>query len=218
MAAPLGRVEVTLRPKARLLDDPPLTEWLDRLRSACRDKDRTPARYQTALRQIDRAMFGFANRSEQDNDAKYLLDVLRALGRAERTLANGLAFCKDKYIRPLQGLNPQWLSTGANDEQPGVPPGRQPRGIQAEKRTSRPAARVTRRGRSHKVRQLVAGSTSAVWSNRPLAPNLAAVFRRRQMEAFRRRRGRRRAALLTRARSARGRDRVPERARPTTRS
>ena len=30
-----------------------------------------------------------------------------------------------------------------------------------------------------------AGSTSAVWSNKPVAANLAAVFRRRQLEAFR---------------------------------
>ncbi len=74
LAAPLGRVEVTLHPQARLLDDPPLTEWIDHLRSACRDKDKTPARYQTALRQVDRAMFEFANRSEQGNDAKYLLE------------------------------------------------------------------------------------------------------------------------------------------------
>ena len=110
LAAPLGRVEVTLRPRARLLEDQPLAEWIDRLRSACRDKDRTPARYQTALRQIDRAMFEFAARSEQGNDAKYLLDVLCSLGRAERTLANGLAFCKDKYIRPLHGLNQQWIN------------------------------------------------------------------------------------------------------------
>ena len=29
LAAPLGRVEVALRPQARLLDDPPLSDWID---------------------------------------------------------------------------------------------------------------------------------------------------------------------------------------------
>ena len=101
LAAPLGRVAVTPRPNARLLDDPPLTAWLDQLRRACRDKDKTPARYQTALRQIDRAMFDFANRSEQGNDAKYLADVLVAVGRAERTLAGGQRFCKANNIKPI---------------------------------------------------------------------------------------------------------------------
>ena len=98
LAAPLGRMEVTLRPEARLLDDPPLIAWLDRLRRACRDKEKTPARYQSALRQIDRTMFEFANRSGQGNDARYLLAVMCALGQAERTLSNGLAFCKESIF------------------------------------------------------------------------------------------------------------------------
>ena len=42
LAAPLGRVPVTPRPTARLLDDPNLTRWLDNLRRSCRDKDRRP--------------------------------------------------------------------------------------------------------------------------------------------------------------------------------
>jgi CRISPR-associated protein Csx17 len=187
LAAPLGRVEVTPRPQARLLDDPPLTAWIDSLRRACRDKDKTPARYQTALRQIDRAMFEFANRSEQGNDAKYLLEVLRALGRAEQILAKGLAFCKDKNIRPLQGLNPQWLIAA-------VPPGDAGRefrlaaslaSIMAEPGTDLGPLRthlepVERKG------QWVdwsPGSTATVWSNQELAHNLAAVLLRRLMES-----------------------------------
>jgi len=185
LAAPLGRLEVTLRPKARLLDDPPLTAWIDRLRSACRDKDRTPARYQTALRQIDRAVFEFATRSEQGNDAKYLLDVLCSLGRTERTLANGLAFCKDKYIHPLHGLNQQWLLQ-ADDNSPEFRLAASLAGIQATKKGEVGALRVFLEEVS--VTKFVnwnPGSTSAVWSNRSSLANLAAVFRRRQMEAFR---------------------------------
>jgi CRISPR-associated protein Csx17 len=182
LAAPLGRMEVTLRSQARLLDDPPLIEWIDRLRSACRDKDRTPARYQTALRQIDRAMFEFANRSEQGNDAKYLLDVLCAFGRAERTLASGLAFCKDKYIRPLQGLNPRWLDQ-ADDNSSEFRLAASLAGIRSHANVG--SLRVfLEEVEERKFVNWSPGSTSAVWSKQPLANNLAAVFRRRQMEAF----------------------------------
>jgi CRISPR-associated protein Csx17 len=185
LAAPLGRVEVTLRPKARLLDDPQLTEWIGRLRSACRDKDRTPARYQTALRQIDRAVFEFATRSEQENDAKYLLDVLCSLGRTERTLANGLAFCKDKHIRPLHGLNQQWLNQ-ADDNNPEFRLAASLAGIQATKKGEVGSLRMfLEEVSATKFVNWHHGSTSAVWSNRSIVANLAAVFRRRQMEAFR---------------------------------
>ena len=187
LAAPLGRVEVTLRPQARLLDDPPLMQWVDHLRFACRDKDKTPARYQTALRQIDRAIFTFANRSEQGNDAKYLLDVLRALGQAEKTLANGLAFCKEKNLRPLQGLNPHWLIEAA----PVGQAGREFRlaaslaSIMTEPRTEVGPFRthlepVEQQGSWAKW---APSSTSAVWSNRPLPDNLAAVLLRRLIES-----------------------------------
>src|SRR5690606_12224186 len=108
---------VKLHPDAQLLDDPTLREWIDRLRRATSDKEKTPARYQSALRAVDRSMFAFASRSASGNDARYLLDVLCALGQAERTLSNGLSFAKGKYIRPLAGLNPQWL-TQANDDSP----------------------------------------------------------------------------------------------------
>ncbi len=186
-AAPLGRVPVKLRPDARLLDDPPLVAWIDKLRRATSDKDKTPTRYQTALRHIDRAMFAFANRSQTDDsaDAGYLLDVLRAVGRAERTLANGLRFSQEKYLRPLAGLSGQWLLQADDDS--------------AEFRlaTSLAGIRSTRKNEVGPIRVFLEeveikkfanwspGSTSAVWSNRQLADNLAAVFRRRQMEAFR---------------------------------
>ena len=57
------------------------------LRSACRDKDKTPARYQAALRGIDSALFQFANRAQTGEraDCNALRDVLVALGKAERS-------------------------------------------------------------------------------------------------------------------------------------
>jgi CRISPR-associated protein Csx17 len=183
LAAPLGRIEVTLRPQARLLDDPRLTEWLDRLRSACRDKDKTPARYQTALRQIDRSMYEFANRSEQGSDAKYLLEVLRALGRAERTLAKGLAFCKDKHLRPLQGLSPQCLDQ-ADDNSREFRLAASLAGIRSDGAVG-PLRVFLEEVEVTKFVSWLPGSTSAMWSTGPLAANLAALFRRRLIEAFR---------------------------------
>jgi CRISPR-associated protein Csx17 len=183
LAAPLGRVAVQLRPNARLLDDPPLSAWLEKLRAACRDKEKTPSRYQAALRGIDRAVFAFVNRSEKGNDTKYLLDVLVALGRAERILSAGLAFCKEKYLRPLQNLSPQWLAQ-ADD---GSTEFRLATALAAI-RPDKPVGPLRAFLEEVEVTRFVnwsPGSTSAVWSKQSLAANLSAVFLRRQMEAFR---------------------------------
>jgi len=185
LAAPLGRIDVCSRPQAQLLCDPQVTTWIDRLRQACSDKDNTPSRYQSILRHIDRAVFGFASRSEQDNDAKYLCDVLRALGNAEKTLATGLHFTQEKYIRPLQGLLSQWHEQ-ANES------------LEFRLAASLAGIKKANDGKLGFTRVFLEevevkgnftnwspGSTSAVWSSRPLADNLAAVFLRRMMEAFR---------------------------------
>jgi CRISPR-associated protein Csx17 len=191
LAAPLGRVAVTPRPAARLLEDAPLTEWVERLRSACRDKDKTPARYQSALRNLDRALFEFAVRSQTDEtaDRPALLRALRALGQAERTLAGGLAFCKDNYVQPLNGLSPQWL-TGAAPEGDA---GREFRlaaalaSVLAERETPVGPLR-THLEEVEQNRGRVAwesGHTSAVWTNRLPSANLAAVLLRRLTESER---------------------------------
>lgn len=187
-AAPLGRVPVTPRPAARLLDDPPLWHWLETVRRACRDLDKTPARYAAALRQVERALFAFANRSEPGNDAKYLLAVMAALGRAERTFATGLRFCKDKGIRPLQGLHPDWLDQ-ADDGSAAFRLAAALAGIAATADGKVGAFRthleeVEVGARSSRF-DWAPGSSSAVWSKQPLAANLAAVFQRRRLEAFR---------------------------------
>jgi len=189
LATPLGRVSVTPRPKARLLADPPLRTWLDRLRRACSDKEKTPARYQAALRGIDRAMFRFANRSEAKDgeaaDRRELVQILAALGRAERTLAGGVRFCEDKYLGPIAGLRGAWLDQ-ADDGSVEFRLAAALAGIRGHKKVIGPlrvfVEPVAVRGRGFKWD---GESTSAVWSNRPLEANLAAVFRRRQLEAFR---------------------------------
>ncbi len=186
LATPLGRILVNPRPKAQLLQDSQLTEWIDQLRRACRDKDKVPTRYQSALRNIDRAMFEFANRSESGNDEPYLLGVLRALGRAERTLATGLRFAEEKYIPPLTGLSLDWLLLAQPTD---------------DWRQFRLAAALASIGsvthtdlgpfRCHIEPVEVKGSrvnwspgsVSAVWSNRGLTANLADALLRRGIEA-----------------------------------
>jgi CRISPR-associated protein Csx17 len=182
-AAPLGRVSVKLRPNAHLLADSELVKWTEQLRSACRDKDRTPVRYQTALRQIDRAVFDFANRSEQGDDAKHLIAILSALGRAEQTLATGLTFCKEKYVRPLQGLSGRWLEQ-ADDGSAEFRLAASLAAVRGDRNTG-PIRTFLEEVEVTKFAVWSPGSTSAVWSEQPLSANLAAVFLRRQLEALR---------------------------------
>ncbi|RLS53122.1 MAG: type I-U CRISPR-associated protein Csx17 [Planctomycetota bacterium] len=193
-AAPLGRIPVVSRPQARLLEDPILLEWLDRLRRACNDRGKTPSRYQTALRGIDRAMFDFANRSEQGNDAVYLTEVLRAIGRAERTLAlAGLSWLKDKQygwkIRPLFRMSPKWLKQ-ADDGSAEFGLAASLASIQATDdwgslREFLEPVKVSMRAKKTKAVDWNPDSVSSVWGRGSLVANLSAVFRRRQMEAFR---------------------------------
>ena len=185
LATPLGIQLVQLRPDTRLLDDPPMVVWIDRLRRATSDKVKTPDRYQTALRNIDRAMFAFANRSEQGNDSHYLLDMLRAVGRAERTLASGLRFSQEFFLRPLYDLSRQWLEK-ANDRSVEFRLAATLAGIQpSQKHEVGPIRVFLEAVETSPFPKWSPGTTTAVWSNRSLAENLAAVFRRRQMEAFR---------------------------------
>ena len=199
LATPLGRIKVEPRPKSQVLNDPSLISWLDDLRDACREndgkKEKVPARYKVALRGIDRAMFEFANRSEMSDNPSYLINVLRAVGRAERVIATeGLSFFKDKKygwrISPLQRLNPEWLEQIDDLE---IRIAASLAGIQS---VSKKGAMIVGPLRHH-LEPVVGDryvdwtknndlkSNSAVWSKQPLSANLAAVFRRRQMEAFR---------------------------------
>ena len=185
LAAPLGRFAVTPHPEINLLDDGELQTWLDRLRSACRDKSKTPARYLAALRQIDRAIFACATRAQTDQvgESRALLEVLRALGRAERVLANGRVFRKENRIPPLQGLNPQWLEY-CDDGSTEFRLAAALASIQSTKEVG--ALRAHLEPVAWKGRYVWDdGSTSAVCGQGDLTTNLAAIFRRRLMECER---------------------------------
>jgi CRISPR-associated protein Csx17 len=181
LAAPLGNVAVSHRPVARLLNDPALVQWVDRLRSACRDKKATPSRYQTALHDIDQAALEFANRSQIGNDPPYLVNVLRAIGRAERTLAGGLSFCKDKYLSPLQGLRPQWL-TSSDDGSAEFALAAALAGIKSPHMEVGPIRTFLEKVEARQWVKWTPESASAVWTGRPFSENLAATFYRRMLE------------------------------------
>jgi CRISPR-associated protein Csx17 len=192
LATPLGRVAVTPRPAARLLDDPHLRDWVENLRRACRDKDRTPIRYQTSLRDIDRAIFEFATRAQLDQEGERaaLIPVLCAVGRAERTLARGLRFSTENRLSPLQGLNPEWLLLCSCTEawrefrlaaslasvlgEPGT------EGAVGSFRTH-----LEEVGKKPGQVRWSPGSTSAVWSEAPLVQNLVRVLLRRWIDSER---------------------------------
>jgi CRISPR-associated protein Csx17 len=185
LAAPLGEMRVQPRPTTRLLQDPKFMDWMDSWRRATSDKNRCPSRYLAALRGIDRACYEFMTRSELGNEAAALQAILRSIGRAERVLATGRRFTNENSLRPLQGLQEDWIRQ-ANDDS-------------CEFRLALALASV---GRSQRdippLRAYIEpveykgawaswnhDSCTAVWTEGALDVNLAKVFRRRQMEAFR---------------------------------
>lgn len=184
-AVPLGRVPVTPKPEARLLDEPSLTSWLGRLRLATRDKEKTPVRYRAALRQVDRTIYEFSTKNQESS--KVLNNVLRSLGRAEQTLALSHRFRDEHNIRPLQRLSPKWLEQ-ADDKSvefrlaaslAGLAGVREVGPFRAYLESVEPT-KFPDQYEWHSDQ-----NKSAVWSNRSVANNLSSIFLRRQMEAFR---------------------------------
>jgi CRISPR-associated protein Csx17 len=106
-ATPLDRIPVRRNAKADLLAD--IDGWYDRLRhkAGTNANPSPPASVAQALHGIESAIFEFCRHGTDDA----LLNVLIALGAAERALAGSFAWTtKDtNRIPPLGGLRPQWL-------------------------------------------------------------------------------------------------------------
>lgn len=102
LAAAEGRVAVNERPDADLLRE--IDPWLDRLRFAS-SGDNTPARFTSALRAIDAAVFDFCLYGGKAN----FQTILTAFGAAERELATAERFRDEKFLRPLSGLSSVWI-------------------------------------------------------------------------------------------------------------
>jgi len=79
--------------------------WLEAFRRAC-SGDAVPARFKSARRRIDSAMFDYCRFAQEEDDASWFQNVLAALGAAERELAVG---DEHRVYRPLGGLSPAWI-------------------------------------------------------------------------------------------------------------
>jgi CRISPR-associated protein Csx17 len=109
VAAPLGVFEVRERRDVDLLRE--VDPWLDGFRRACRETT-APPRFSAALRRIDAAIFDFC----RYGGSPRMAEILRALGNAERELANGEKFRKTdlRAIHPVPPLSPAWISACAD--------------------------------------------------------------------------------------------------------
>ncbi len=102
LATPIGRFHVESRAMIDLLRE--LGSTLEPLRRAAGDKN-TPARFGSALHEIDTATFDFCKYGGKVHFRR----VLVALGYVERALAQSTRFREEKKLRPLSGLAAQWI-------------------------------------------------------------------------------------------------------------
>lgn len=108
LAAPLGRVRVEQQKEVDLLQR--ADAWLSRFRRLALN-DESPASVRQAFKRIEQAIFAYCTQGGSRN----LQSVLRAMGAAERVLANSRKMQKE--VPPLQGLALEWLRA-CNDGSP----------------------------------------------------------------------------------------------------
>lgn len=101
-SAHLGCFDVCCRSHVDLIRE--IDAWLDLFRSAASD-GKAPPRFKSTLRQIESSIFAFC----QYGGVSRFADIMCALGRAERELANGEKFRTHNNLRPLAGLSPKWI-------------------------------------------------------------------------------------------------------------
>ena len=177
IATPLGRFEVKHQIHVDLLRD--IDHWLDRFRRACTDK--APARFRSALRRIDDAIFDYCRYGE-----RFFQGILIALGQAECELARGAKFRESAWLRPLQHLSSDWVDA-ADDQSPEYEIASALAGIRGDKDYPGLRFNLEPVEWSHKSRGFVWRDDSAAvaWNRGNLAANLAAVLERRLLDANR---------------------------------
>ena len=183
LATPIGSFDVMARPEVDLLRE--IDPWLDRFRSAATD-DKTPPRFKAALRKIETAMFTFC----QYGGTSRFADILCALGKAERELANGEKFRKDKNLLPLCGLSPEWLEA-AHDASAEFEIALALAGIYDASFKIRPLRanlepikiKTDKQGSAYA--SWAESGREVVWTSANLSHNLAAVLERRIMDGER---------------------------------
>ncbi|MEX2579289.1 MAG: type I-U CRISPR-associated protein Csx17 [Verrucomicrobiales bacterium] len=172
LATPLGRYEVHSRENVTLLRE--ADAWIDRYRRACGDK--TPARFSTAARRVDSAVFNYC---EHGGSARFQAIVI-ALGQAERELVTGAKFRESAWLRPLRGLSSAWVAA-ADDHSREFEIAVALAGVRGNK--DDPGLRANLEPVEWKKGLLWReNSGSVVWNRGDLAANLVAVLERRVLD------------------------------------
>lgn len=121
LATPLGRFEVPSDKEtntyAALIAE--IDGWLDKLRRATRNTDKTPQRFISARLEIEDAIFALCASKDGQQRKEHLRAVLLALGAAETELARSPKFRDEHGIPPLASLTTAWADACAyeNDEE-----------------------------------------------------------------------------------------------------
>jgi CRISPR-associated protein Csx17 len=180
-AAALGQFVVSPQPGVELLNE--IDRWLNTARRVC-DSDDAPARFRSAMRQLDNRIMDYCR---YGGNARFA-EVLCALGRMERELGRtgkkpGKVGTSKIEVPPVPLLSWRWLKA-ADDGSPEFRLAAALASIQgAGDRLG--ALRVHLEPILPDRHQWDANSKTVVWSAGELPRNLAAVLERRLMEAER---------------------------------
>jgi len=102
LAVPLGRWQVKMEPRIRLLDQ--IDPWVDQLRRAARGNT-APASVERSLRAVEAAMLAVCRGSTSERWQRVLL----ALAEAEDLLTARPKATAEARLQPLPSLSPEWL-------------------------------------------------------------------------------------------------------------
>jgi CRISPR-associated protein Csx17 len=180
IATPVGRFDVPKAPLDGIELVRALNPLINSLQMAADDK--APARFSTALRRIESAVFDFCKYGGENR----LAAILAALGGAERELAVGdIKPEKRRTRRPLSGLPAGWL-TAANDNSAEFHLARGIAFLHAGTKGTGPVRQYLEPVEYNpKFRSWSWGERGGhvVWGGRDLARNLGAVVVRRLMDS-----------------------------------
>jgi CRISPR-associated protein Csx17 len=158
--------------------------WLNAFRDACGDK--SPPRFQTALRNIDEATFEFC----QYGGPTFFQAIVVALGRAEHELALSAGKIGKRTTSPIAGLSADWIAA-ARDNTPEFEIALALSGIYdgdwkiGSLRSNIEPVVVWRGDNERLAAKWAERDRAVVWSSGDLSSNLAAVLRRRLMDGER---------------------------------
>ena len=180
IATPLGQFNVAEKSNASLLRE--IDPWLTAMKRTCNAKDKPPARFRNALREIEQSIFDYCQHGDATGDTSRFQRILIGLGKAERIIASAPKFRADaKGLPPIAPLSSSWISAAADSTPEGeialalaslYHPEIGAIRLNLEDITIR-GTRITWADRNH----------AAVWSSADLYTNLAAVLYRRILMA-----------------------------------